>query len=460
MRYALSGMALLLMAAPTTHADDEYLFADNFGDDYLSAVNAVARQLRTTQSGQIERAGKQIANQLVAGGKVYIHDRTGGLWTESQTRAGGLPGLLHYRPNVKDAKAPVPGKGDLLITFMHTLSTGETNLIRHVLKRGARVIAVFPMSPTDPRTLALLRLNIVAIDSCAGTGRGVLVTRNEPNRYLGSVAAPAAVLALWAMLTEATQQMLANAVRPKVFAGDLTEAGRKANIALAGLDRKQRFTRLEHRLILGGDDESLCSQYLSGVYRVNADMSGRVIFPEKPPYPLEQAVDPSMKAAKAGRVFHWDASPVVRVLLAAKGIGRPAFVKPLDRVEQLAAGDVLWLGDAAGGCKASAKIARTAKSRGATVIGYGGSHRSKTSPSLKPIVQFYLDLGTPPADGIVNMPNTREPLGPVSTLVQVEAFWMLALRTHQKLLPKAKADPGAVKPDAEKRRKPSGPFGF
>lgn len=460
MRYALCAMALLLIVALTTHADDEYLFADNSGDDYLSVVNAVARQLRTTQSEQIKRAGKLIAGQFVAGGKVYIHDRTGGLWIESQTRAGGLPGLLHYRPNVKGAKAPVPGKGDLLITFMHTLSTGETNLIRHVLKRGARVIAVFPMSPTDPRTLALLRLNLVAIDSCAGTGRGVLVTRAEPNRYLGSVAAPAAVLTLWAMLTEATQQMLANAMRPKVFVSDLTEAGRKANVALAGLDRKQRFTRLEHRIILGDDDESMCLRYLSGVYRVNADMSGRVIFPDKPPYPLEQAVDPSLKAAKAGRVFHWDASPVVRVLLAMKGIGRPTFVKPLERVEQLIAGDVLWLGDAAGGSKASVKIAQAAKSRGVIVIGYGGSSRSKVLPSLKPIVQFYLDLGTPPADGIVSMPDTRKPMGPVSTLVQIEAFWMLALRTHQKLQPKAKTESRPADPAEEKRKEPSGPFGF
>jgi uncharacterized phosphosugar-binding protein len=437
--------------------DDEYLFSANLGDDYLSAVNRVARELRTSQYGQIAAAGRRISEQLLAGGRVYLYDRHDALWAESRSRAGGLPGLLPYRPRAEGAAEP--GRGDLLIVYQHTLSGNETNLVRRALARGVKVIVAFPMIADDPRTLDLLRLDVLAIDSGTGTGRGALTAEAAPRRLVGSLSAPGSLLLLWALLTEVCQQMMTRGQLPAVFASDLTEAGRQANRRLAALPAARRRAPMRIPLVVGPDDEPMAVRYLTGMYHQNGRLSSRVIFTDKPPYPLETAVDPSLAAAKAGRVFHWDASPVVRRLLGGKTApGRPAFVRPLAGADSLRAGDVLWLGSASGDSAEALQTAKAAKGKGAKVIAFGGPAASGGAAALAKLADVYLSLGTPAADGILTLPGTKTPIGPVTTVLQLEGFWMLALRTYQKLQPPAPKPPPASGP-AEPAAPVPGPFG-
>jgi len=157
---------------------------------------------------QVDRAARLIADRLLQGNHLYIHDDTGALTSEALGRAGGLMlirGLPGEDLNHQDLKA-----GDVLILGARQAeSPSLAALADRARQKGLTVIAIAPKGGLSDRA-------DIALNDHAPANGGVVSVQGVTAR-IGPITGMTNAVLLWSLTAGLIEALLERGHKPHIW---------------------------------------------------------------------------------------------------------------------------------------------------------------------------------------------------------------------------------------------------
>ena len=215
--------------------------AREFGEIAAARVAWVA----SDQLGQIEAAGARIADAIATGHRVWVTPTSHTLHTEATRRAGGLM-AVHVLEDLDTVEA-----GDVVLAG--TSAGTFADIVEAAIvatQRGAFVVALTQLSfETDARVPSthasgrvLSEVADLVVDLGGPFGDGEFVLSDPDGRAVQIIPSSGVtgVLALWMIMAEAVERLVAAGTPPFVWQSNLIPGAPERNAALVAAYEQTR----------------------------------------------------------------------------------------------------------------------------------------------------------------------------------------------------------------------------
>ena len=125
------------------------------------------------QGPAFSKAAGLIAESVLRGGRLYIHDPGNMISAEALIRAAGLVMIKKFR--VSDLPAANLSQNDVIVVFLkRSRLLGDLAFVRAIKRRGAKIVGVFPTDSPHAERPSLAEFSDVIIDNGLVIEGGVL----------------------------------------------------------------------------------------------------------------------------------------------------------------------------------------------------------------------------------------------------------------------------------------------
>jgi uncharacterized phosphosugar-binding protein len=203
--------------------------------DYIETIIFRLHEL-DKQLELFEQAAQKMAENILAGSKLYYYDRTGSFTAEAVNRASGL---MMARELVPDAVQP----NDVVIFGAETADhPDDVELLYQLKERKALIVTIAPLPANHVRN-KLKTLNQFAhfgIDNLSGEPGGVVtVIKNEPP--ICPAGGVMNIIILWALTAQLIGELIRKDLVPYVIMGKHLVGGIEYNLAIQRFFEKRGF---------------------------------------------------------------------------------------------------------------------------------------------------------------------------------------------------------------------------
>ncbi len=216
-------------------------------DEYYSAVDALQKKIRDTQSENISAAAEAIANSLASGGQVHIYDSGHIINSELISRAGGFAFLKRFNysftVDANKRERSVPSEIELdpmtetrLAFARSNVRKGDVFILGSVSGKSKRVIDIglcakeagctlisvtsvsysSGLASEHPSGKRLYEIGDIVIDNCAPAGDAMIEVKGIEHKCFPASGLAAAYM-LWAVCADAAEKLLAKGISPSVY---------------------------------------------------------------------------------------------------------------------------------------------------------------------------------------------------------------------------------------------------
>ena len=187
-------------------------------DRYQQAAFDLLFKARTTQRENIIRAGEIIADAIMQGGKVYLHNICHSIERDLYDRGGGP---VFYR--LYEEEEPELTEKDVLIVSSVSGRTKEVvDLAWSSMEKGVKVIAFTSMEyarsvdPVHPSGKKLYEFVTLAMDNCAPAAEAMLEVEGLEARFAAS-SGIASDFIMWSITAVIVQRMMEKGCTPGIL---------------------------------------------------------------------------------------------------------------------------------------------------------------------------------------------------------------------------------------------------
>jgi len=187
-------------------------------DRYQQAAFDLLFKARTTQRENIEKAGKIIADAIMQGGKIYLHNICHSIEMDLYNRGGGPE---YYRLYDKE-KPELTDKDVLIVSSVSGRTKSVVDLAWNSIEKGTKVIAFISMEyaravePVHPSGKKLYEFVTLAVDNCAPAAEAMLEVEGLEPRF-AAASGIASDFILWSITAVTLQTMMEKGCTPGIL---------------------------------------------------------------------------------------------------------------------------------------------------------------------------------------------------------------------------------------------------
>lgn len=192
----------------------------NLMQRYQNAIDDLFKKVRDTQTEQIIKAGKLIAEAVANGKKIYLDHICHGIEEDLIYRGGGP---IFYKKFVPEEHTETIGPGDVLIVSSVSGRTQKVvDLAYDMMEKGVTVIAFTSMAyatqvdPVHESGKKLYEFVTLALDNCAPAAEAMLEVEGIEARF-AAASGIASDYIMWNVTSVVVETLLEMGITPGIL---------------------------------------------------------------------------------------------------------------------------------------------------------------------------------------------------------------------------------------------------